>query len=85
MNLKLPKLQPDDYLNGDYGFWKNYRITLTKIIHEQEKLEKLEKTQKNIIMMAKEQGVKPTARYFGIQPSQVRYYVKKQKRDGNND
>lgn len=85
MNLKLPKLQPDDYLNGDYEFWKNYRIILTQIIHEQEKQEKLEKTPKNIIMMAKEQGVKPTARYFGIQPSQVRYYVKKQNGDGNND
>ena len=52
MNLKLPKLQPNDYLNGDYGFWKNYRIILTQIIHEQEKLEKLEKTPKNISMIA---------------------------------
>lgn len=84
MNLKLPKLQPDDYLNRNYEFWKNYRIILTQIIHEQEKLEKLEKTPKNIAMMAKEQGVKPTARYFEIQPSQVRYYVKKQNRNGNN-
>lgn len=52
MNLKLPKLQPNDYLNEDYGFWKNYRIILTQIIHEQEKLEKLEKTPKNISMIA---------------------------------
>lgn len=77
MDLKLPKLKPDDYLNGDYKFWKNYRRILTQIIREQEKQEKLEKTPENIIMMAKEQGIKPTARYFEIQPSQVRYYIKK--------
>jgi hypothetical protein len=61
----------------DYEFWKNYRIILTQIIHELEKKEKIEKTPENIVMMAKEQGVKPTARYFEIQPSQVRYYIKK--------
>ena len=39
--------------------------------------EKLEKTPDNIYKLAKEIGVKPTARYFDIQPSQVRYYIKK--------
>lgn len=77
--LKLPKLKPNDYLNKDYEFWKNYRIILTQIINEQEKQTKVEKTPENIVKLAKEQGVKPTARYFGIQPSQVRYYVKKTK------
>lgn len=85
MDLKLPKLKPDDYLNGDYEFWKNYRRILTQIIHEQEKQEKLEKTPENIIMMAKEQGIKPTERYFEIQPSQVRYYIKKYSGDDSND
>lgn len=75
--LELPKLEPNDYLNRDYEFLKKYRIILTKIIDEQSKQQRLEKTPENIVMMAKEQGVKPTARYFGIQPSQVRYYAKK--------
>lgn len=77
--LKLPKLKSNDYLNKDYEFWKNYRIILTQIINEQEKQIKLEQTPENIVKLAKEQGVKPTARYFDIQPSQVRYYVKKTK------
>lgn len=77
MDLKLPKLEPTDYLNKDYEFWKNYRIILTKIIEEQEKQVKIEKTPENIVKMAKYQGVKPTARYFEILPSQVRYYMKK--------
>lgn len=77
MTLQLPKLKSNDYLNKDYEFWKNYRITLTKIIKEQENEIKLEKTPENIIMLAQKQGVKPTARYFNIQPSQVRYYIKK--------
>lgn len=77
MSLKLPKLEPNDYLKKDYEFWKNYRIILTKFIQEQEKKEKLEKTPENIVMLAKEQGIKPTARYFNIQPSQIRYYIKK--------
>ncbi len=75
--LELPKLGQNDYLNKDYEFWKNYRIILTKIIDEQNKISKLEQTPENIVKLAKEQGIKPTARYFGIQPSQVRYYIKK--------
>lgn len=77
MELKLPELEPKDYLNKSYEFWKDYRIKLTKIIKNEEKLEKLEKTPTNIILLAKKQGIKPTARYFDITPSQVRYYIKK--------
>lgn len=77
MNDFLPKLKPDDYLTQGYEFWKNYRIQLTKILHEQEHEEKLEKNPENIVKYAKEHGVKPSARYFNIQPSQVRYYIKK--------
>ena len=53
--LKLPKLKPNDYLNKDYEFWKNYRIILTQIINEQEKQTKVEKTPENIVKLAKEQ------------------------------
>lgn len=77
MSVKLPKLQPDDYLNKGADFWREYRIALTELIMEQEKQTKLEKTPENIYKKAKEIGVKPTARYFNILPSMVRYYVKK--------
>ncbi len=75
--MELPKLQSKDYLEKDYEFWKNYRLTLTEIIKKAEQDDKLDKNPKNIIMLAKNQGVKPTARYFNIAPSQVRYYIKK--------
>lgn len=71
----LPKLKPDDYLTQGYEFWKNYRIELTKLLLKEE--EKLEKNPENIFKLSKEIGVKATARYFNIEPSQVRYYVKK--------
>lgn len=77
MNLKLPELKPKDYLEKDYEFWKNYRIILTKITSESEKIDKLEKTPENIFLLAQKQGIKPTARYFNIEPSVVRYYIKK--------
>lgn len=77
MSLKLPILKPDDYLTQSAEFWKEYRITLYKIIKEKEQEVQLEKTPRNIYEKAKEIGVKPTARYFNIQPSQVRYYIKK--------
>lgn len=75
--MELPELQSKDYLEKGYEFWKNYRITLTEIIKMSEKEEKLDKNPENIIMLAKKQGIKPTARYFNIEPSQVRYYLKK--------
>lgn len=72
---ELPILNSDDYLTQGAEFWKNYRINLYNIIKEGEVI--LPKTPENIYKKAKEIGVKPTARYFGIYPSQVRYYVKK--------
>ena len=77
MDFELPKLNSEDYLTQGIEFWKNYRITLYKIINEQEQEVQLEKTPENIYKKAKEIGIKPTARYFNIQPSQVRYYIKK--------
>ena len=73
--MTLPQLNENDYIEKDCEFWKNYRKELTKIINE--KTPTLEKTAENIYYMSKEIGVKPTARYFNIQPSQVRYFVKK--------
>ena len=75
--IKLTKLEKDDYLKKDAIFWKSFRKTITTIINTPE--QKLEKTPENIYKMAKEIGIKPTARYFDIQPSQVRYYIKKLK------
>lgn len=75
--MKLPELQPKDYLEKDYDFWKNYRIQLTEIIKKEEHEDKLDKNPINIIMLAKTRGIKPTARYFNIEPSQVRYYIRK--------
>ena len=71
----IPKLNKDDYLKKDQMFWKDIRIKITKTINEPE--EKIEKNKENIYKMVKEIGIKPTARYFNIQPSQVRYYIKK--------
>lgn len=71
----LPNLNENDWKNQDYIFWKKYREKLTSLIFEHNKM--LEKTPENIYNMAKEIGIKPTARYFGIQPVQVRYYIKK--------
>ncbi len=73
--MELLKLNENDYLEKDFEFWKNYRKQLTKIIKK--KTSPIEKNTKNIYYMSKEIGVKPTARYFNIQPSQVRYFVKK--------
>lgn len=72
----LPKLEKDDYLNKGYEFWKNYREKLTEqLLGEQDNV--IEKNPQNIVKMAHEIGVKPTARYFNIDPSSVRYYIKK--------
>ena len=71
----LPNLEEKDYLEKNANFWKEYRIKLYKLASCEE--ERLEKTPENIISMAKKIGIKPTARYFNIQPSQVRYYIKK--------
>lgn len=73
--MELPKLNEDDYLNKDSSFWKEYREILYKFLLDEPN--KLEKTPGNIVLMAKQSGIKPTARYFNIQPSQVRYYLNK--------
>jgi len=73
--IDLPTLEKDDYLTKDALFWKDYRQNLYKYINTQE--EKIEKTTENIVKMAAEIGVKPTARYFNISPSSVRYNINK--------
>ncbi len=73
--MSLRKLNKDDYIIRDYNFWKNYRIELTQSLKENFQI--IEKNPQNIYEMAKKVGVKPTARYFNIQPSQVRYFIKK--------
>lgn len=72
--MNLPRLKKDDYLKRDYYFWKEYREKLTMSLKD---VEKIEKTPRNIYEMAKQIGTKPTARYFNITPSSVRYYIKK--------
>lgn len=81
--MSLQKLNTDDYLFKDEKFWKNYRIELTKELKEKNTL--LEKNPQNIYDMAKKTGVKPTARYFNIQPCQVRYFIKKHEKDINKN
>ena len=69
----LDKLSEKDYLNKDDIFWKNYRKKLTESLNDDQKIEK---TIENISSMAKEIGIKPTARYFDISPAIVRNYIK---------
>ena len=69
---------PDNATHNDnVNYQKKYRQALSKCLKEEKEKEKEEKTPENIYKMAKESGIKPTARYFGISPSQVRYYIKK--------
>ena len=66
---------------------KKWRITLTKILKIGkyiDKSNKLNRSPENIYNMAKRSGVKPTARYFEITPSQVRYYIKKIENQNDN-
>lgn len=77
----LPNLNEDDWKNKDYDFWKKYREEFTNAISEQNT--SIEKTPENIYKMAKKIGIKPTARYFNIEPVQVRYYVKKVENKNN--
>ena len=79
--MSLRKLNKDDYIIKNYDFWKNYRLELTKELKENSQI--IEKNPKNIYEMAKKVGVKPTARYFNIQPSQVRYFIKKCEKEIN--
>ena len=77
--LILPDLKPNDYLTKDENFWREYRQTLTKLIQKEKNKPKLEKTPKNILKMLETHGVKFTARYFDVYPSQIRYYRDKYK------
>lgn len=61
-------------MNTDYEYWKEYRRKLTSELKENVEIKK---DSKNIYKMAKEIGIKPTARYFNIDPSNVRYHIKK--------
>ena len=72
-SMILDKLSEKDYLNKDDIFWKNYRKKLTESLNDDQKIEK---TIENISSMAKEIGIKPTARYFDISPAIVRNYIK---------
>ena len=72
---ELPHLEKDDWKNKGIDFWKNYFDALAEILFVSN--EKIPKTPKNIIEMSNKIGIKPTARYFNIEPSQVRYYRKK--------
>ena len=67
-------LDSNDYLTKDAKFWLEYRRWLTDSLNNDNKIEK---TEENIINMAKEIGIKPTARYFDISPITVRNYLKK--------
>lgn len=67
-------LKSNDYLNQGYDFWLNYRHWLTNSLNNDNRIEK---TKENIIKMAKEIGIKPTARYFNISPITVRNYLNK--------
>lgn len=78
------KLNKNDYLEKDATFWEDFRKKLYQSISDQEQEEKIEKTPKNIVMLAQQRGVKPTARYFNIEPSQVRYYIKKLEKEKEN-
>lgn len=57
-----------------YDFWKKYRQELIKELNNQPCIEK---TAESIVSLAKEIGIKPTARYFQVDPNTVRYYIKK--------
>ena len=72
---ELPHLEKDDWKNKGIDFWKNYFDVLAEILFAS--TEKIPKTPQNIIDMSNKIGIKPTARYFNIGPSQVRYYRKK--------
>ena len=85
MGKELPKLQPGDIENKDAEFWKQYRLALHEQIKEKQRAERLAKTPENIYLKAKEIGVKATGRYFEIQPSQVRYYIRKYEQDNQAD
>ena len=61
-------------MENSVEYWKKFRKELTKNIIV---TTDLEKTPENIYNMAKKIGVKPTARYFDIYPSTVRYHIKK--------
>ena len=77
MRTELPELGPDDYKDKDAQFWQEYREILYEQIKEKEREKKLEKTPENIYSKAMEIGIKAAGRYFDIQPSQVRYYIRK--------
>lgn len=72
---KLPHLDKDDWKNKGIDFWKNYFDILAETLFAENK--EIPKTPKNIIEMSNKIGIKPTARYFNIEPSQVRYYRKR--------
>ena len=64
-------------------YWRKFRQELTSKLKENDKLknkddynDKIERSE-SIINMAKQIGVKATARYFNITPKSVRYWLNK--------
>lgn len=68
-------------MNNDYEYWYNYRVKLTNNLKKEKSIIYKDDNEKKkaIAEMAKEIGIKPTARYFNIEPSSVRYWLNKYK------
>ena len=68
-------------MNNDYEYWYNYRVKLTNNLKKEKSIiyKDDNEKKKSIVEMAKEIGIKPTARYFNIDPSSVRYWLNKYK------
>lgn len=68
-------------MNNDYEYWYNYRVKLTNNLKKEKSIiyKDDNEKKKSIVEMAKEIGIKPTARYFNIEPSSVRYWLNKYK------
>lgn len=56
--------------------FKLYNVDENELYVNKTKEEK-EQLQKEMVKMAKERGIKPTARYFNTYPATVRRYLKK--------
>lgn len=68
-------------MNNDYNYWYDYRVKLTNELKKENNIvyKNDEEKKKAIVKMALEIGIKPTARYFNIEPSSVRYWLNKYK------
>lgn len=66
-----------------YDYWYNYRLELTKKINDAKnktnEYKNEEDKRKDMVKMALDIGIKPTARYFNTTPATIRYWVNKYK------